>query len=294
MSTADLEQLGAEQALAASQQELEALRAELEETNRGVVALYAELDAQAEQLRRATELKSRFLAYMSHEFRTPISAIRSIARLLVDRVDGPLTPEQAKQVLFIQETATEFSDMVDDLLDLAKIEAGRVEISPAWFEMVDLFSALRGMFKPVLTNPEMSLVFEEPHGLPKLFTDDRKLSQILRNFISNALKFTSQGEVRVSATREGDDFVRFSVSDTGIGIDPKYHGAVFNDFSQIDSPVQKRLRGTGLGLSLSRQLAILLGGRVELESELGKGSVFSVIVPVQVAVASARQNDPRR
>ena len=177
---------------------------------------------------------------------------------------------------------------------LAKIEAGRVEISPAWFEMVDLFSALRGMFKPVLTNPEMSLVFEEPHGLPKLFTDDRKLSQILRNFISNALKFTSQGEVRVSATREGDDFVRFSVSDTGIGIDPKYHGAVFNDFSQIDSPVQKRLRGTGLGLSLSRQLAILLGGRVELESELGKGSVFSVIVPVQVAVASARQNDPRR
>ena len=109
------------------------------------------------------------------------------------------TPEQEKQVGFIQQTATEFAEMVDDLLDLAKIEAGRVEISPAWFEMVDLFSALRGMFKPVLTNPDMTLVFEEPHGLPKLYTDDRKLSQILRNFISNALKFTPHGEVRVSA-----------------------------------------------------------------------------------------------
>jgi signal transduction histidine kinase len=289
MSTTDPAQSRSDaSALAASQFELEALRSELEETNRGVVALYAELDAQAEQLKRATELKSRFLAYMSHEFRTPISAIRSIARLLVDRVDGPLTPEQEKQVAFIQSTATEFSEMVDDLLDLAKIEAGRVEISPAWFEMVDLFSALRGMFKPVLTNPDMSLVFEEPEGLPKLYTDDRRLSQILRNFISNALKFTTQGEVRVSATREGEDFVRFSVSDTGIGIDTKYHGAVFNDFSQIDSPVQKRLRGTGLGLSLSRQLAILLGGRVELESTLGKGSTFSVIVPVQLAVACAQ------
>ncbi len=291
MSTTDSEQSGIDAAaLAASLQEIEALRSELEETNRGVVALYAELDAQAEQLKRATELKSRFLAYMSHEFRTPISAIRSIARLLVDRVDGPLTPEQEKQVSFIQSTATEFSEMVDDLLDLAKIEAGRVEISPAWFEMVDLFSALRGMFKPVLTNPDMTLVFQEPHGLPKLFTDDRKLSQILRNFISNALKFTTHGEVRVSATREGEDFVKFSVTDTGIGIDSRFHRAVFNDFSQVDSPVQKRLRGTGLGLSLSRQLAALLGGRVELESALGKGSMFSVIVPFQLEISAAQQS----
>uniref|UniRef100_UPI004039C51D sensor histidine kinase n=1 Tax=Variovorax sp. BK018 TaxID=3450241 RepID=UPI004039C51D len=269
-----------EDALAASRREVEELRAELEETNRGVVALYAELDAQAEQLRKATELKSRFLAYMSHEFRTPISAIRSIARLLSDRVDGPLTPEQEKQVGFVDTTAAELADMVDDLLDLAKIEAGRVEISPAWFEMVDLFSALRGMFRPVLNNPSTTLIFEEPEGLPKLYTDDRKLSQILRNFVSNALKFTPHGEIRVTATRSGEHAVRFSVSDTGIGIAPEHHAAVFDDFSQVDSPVQKRLRGTGLGLSLSRQLAALLGGSVELESELGKGSVFSVTVPV--------------
>lgn len=271
-----------EDALAASRREVEELREELEETNRGVVALYAELDAQAQELQKATELKSRFLAYMSHEFRTPINAIRSIARLLSDRVDGPLTPEQEKQVGFVDTTATELADMVDDLLDLAKIEAGRVDISPAWFEMVDLFSALRGMFRPVLHNPATALIFEEPEGLPKLYTDDRKLSQILRNFISNALKFTPHGEVRVTAMRVGDDAIRFSVSDTGIGIAPEHHAAVFDDFSQVDSPVQKRLRGTGLGLSLSRQLAVLLGGRVELASELGKGSVFSVTLPVQL------------
>jgi len=268
-------------ALAASRREVDELRAELEETNRGVVALYAELDAQAEQLKKATELKSRFLAYMSHEFRTPISAIRSIARLLSDRLDGPLTPEQEKQVGFIDGTATELAEMVDDLLDLAKIEAGRVDISPAWFEMVDLFSALRGMFRPVLHNPATALIFEEPEGLPKLYTDDRKLSQILRNFISNALKFTPQGEVRVNVMRVGEDALKFSVSDTGIGIAPEHHAAVFDDFSQVDSPVQKRLRGTGLGLSLSRQLAVLLGGHVEVASELGKVSVFSVTVPVQ-------------
>lgn len=276
--------------LAAARQESEELRAELEETNRGVVALYAELDGQAEQLKRATELKSRFLAYMSHEFRTPVNAIRSIARLLSDRVDGPLTSEQAKQVDFIQSMATEFAEMVDDLLDLAKIEAGRVEISPAWFEMVDLFSALRGMFKSVLINPGVTLVFEEPVDLPKLYTDDRKLSQILRNFIANALKFTAHGEVRVSARRQDDQTIRFSVLDTGIGIEPKFHAAVFDDFSQVDSPVQKRLRGTGLGLSLSKQLAEILGGRVELDSELGKGSTFSVILPLHVSPVSEQES----
>ncbi|KWT72178.1 sensor histidine kinase [Variovorax sp. WDL1] len=282
-----------EEALRASRREAADLQAELEETNRGVVALYAELDAQAEQLRQATELKSRFLAYMSHEFRTPISAIRSITRLLSDRVDGPLTDEQERQIRFIETSATEFAEMVDDLLDLAKIEAGRVEISPAWFEMVDLFSALRGMFKPLLTNADTALIFEEPLELPRLYTDDRRLSQILRNFISNALKFTPRGEVRVSAVRLDDDNVRFSVSDTGIGIAPEHHAAVFDDFAQVDSPVQKRLRGTGLGLSLSRRLAHLLGGEVGIESELGKGSVFFVTVPVQLHKAETALESPK-
>ena len=267
-------------------EQVEAMQMELDETNRGVVALYAELDTQAQQLQRATELKSRFLAYMSHEFRTPISALRSLARLLLDRVDGPLTPEQDKQVRFIESTAEEFADMVNDLLDLAKVEAGRVDISPAWFEMVDLFSALRGMFRPVVTNPEVSLLFEEPQHASRLYTDNKMLSQILRNFISNALKFTIKGEVRVSATENADETITFAVTDTGIGIDPKYHGAMFRDFAQLDSPIQKRLRGTGLGLSLSRQLAELLGGTVGLRSELGSGSTFFVTIPLRLPSAS--------
>jgi signal transduction histidine kinase len=279
--------------IARFESELATLRTELEETNRGVVALYAELDAQAQELRSATELKSRFLAYMSHEFRTPIGAIQSIARLLIDRIDGPLTDEQEKQVRFIQGTAAEFVEMVNDLLDLAKVEAGRIDISPAWFEMVDLFAALRGMFKPMLTNPDVTLHFDEPVDVPKLFNDDRKLAQILRNFISNALKFTTHGEVRVSAVRFGEDLVRFSVSDTGIGIDPQFHYAIFQDFSQVDSPIQKRLRGSGLGLSLSKRLAELLDGSVALESALGSGSTFSVTVPLRLTPPEEGQAMPK-
>jgi signal transduction histidine kinase len=273
--------------------ELDALRSELEETNRGVVALYAELDVQAEELRRATELKSRFLAYMSHEFRTPIASMQSLCRLLLARVDGPLTPEQERQINFIGTTAAEFSDMVNDLLDLAKVEAGRVDINGAWFELVDLFSALRGMFRPVLVNPDVNLIFEEPHGLPRLFSDDRKLAQILRNFISNALKFTLRGDVRVSAVLDEGGSVTFAVADTGIGIAADAHGAIFRDFVQVDSPLQKRLRGTGLGLSLSKRLAELLGGAVGFESNLGKGSTFWVKLPIRIESGAGTSTEPR-
>ncbi len=278
---------GAHDARESLEEQVRALELELQETNRGVLALYAELDAQAQQLRSANDLKSRFLSYMSHEFRTPIAAIRSLSRLLLDRVDGPLTEEQERQITFIQSTALEFSEMVDDLLDLAKVEAGRIEISPEWFELVDLFSALRGMFKPVLVNPDVVLHFDEPQNARSLYTDDKKLAQILRNFISNALKFTLKGEVRVTAMVRDDDTMTFSVRDTGIGIDPQHHHAIFQDFSQIDSPIQKRLRGTGLGLSLSKRLAELLGGTVHLESELGVGSTFSVTVPLHLPAPPA-------
>jgi signal transduction histidine kinase len=267
--------------------EIEVLSAELAETNRGVLALYAELDDNAHRLRDASDLKSRFLSYMSHEFRTPLSSILSITRILQDRLDGPLTDEQQKQVQFIQTAARELTEMVGDLLDLAKVEAGRVTISPEWFEMVDLFSALRGMFKPILQSHSVSLIFEEPQGIPPIFTDDKKLSQILRNFISNALKFTTTGEVRVSATLVDGDRVTFSVADTGIGIAAEHIGALFQDFVQVDAPIQKRLRGTGLGLSLSRKLAILLGGDVDVESTLGEGSRFSVTIPLKLPMADS-------
>jgi signal transduction histidine kinase len=273
--------------LARSRAEVELLNAELSETNKGVVALYAELDDRAEQLRQVSDLKSRFLSYMSHEFRTPLGSIRSIARILLDKLDGPLTPEQERQVQFITTSAAELTDMVNDLLDLAKVEAGRITISPAWFEMVDLFAALRGMFKPILTSESVDLVFEEPVGVVRVYTDDKKLSQILRNFISNALKFTQKGEVRVSARAGERDTVVFSVADTGIGIPKEHHDAIFQDFVQVDSPIQKRLRGTGLGLSLSKRLAELLGGSVSVESELGVGSTFSVTIPVRISAAAA-------
>jgi signal transduction histidine kinase len=139
--------------------EVDELRIELDETNRGVVALYAELDDKAMALREVSDLKSRFLSYMSHEFRTPLGAIRSMTRLLLDRMDGPSTPEQEKQLHFVQSSALELSEMVDDLLDLAKIEAGRISISPGWFDLVDLFAALRGMFKPIA---------HQQHGLAHL------------------------------------------------------------------------------------------------------------------------------
>ncbi|WP_434771882.1 sensor histidine kinase [Pseudomonas entomophila] len=269
------------------QVENEALRAELDETNQGVLALYAELDTQAEQLRQASDLKSRFLSYMSHEFRTPLGSILSITSLLADELDGPLSPEQHKQVAFISNASRELSDMVDDLLDLAKIEAGRITISPAWFDMLDLFAALRGMFRPIVDTTAVDLIFEEPVGLPRLYTDDKKLAQILRNFISNAVKFTLRGEVRISAQLEGADRVRFAVSDTGIGIAQELHGTVFEDFAQVDSPLQKKLRGTGLGLSLCKQFAALLGGSVRVESVPGVGSTFSVIIPLALAQESA-------
>jgi len=267
--------------------ENDALRAELEETNQGVLALYSELDTQAEQLRQASDLKSRFLSYMSHEFRTPLGSILSITSLLADELDGPLSAEQHKQVAFVSNATRELSDMVDDLLDLAKIEAGRITISPGWFDMLDLFAALRGMFRPIVNSTDVDLIFEEPAGLPRLYTDDKKLAQILRNFISNSLKFTTAGEVRVSASLAGSDRVRFAVSDTGIGIAPELHGSLFEDFSQVDSPLQKRLRGTGLGLSLCKRFAALLGGEVGVCSEPGVGSTFFVIIPLAVASEAA-------
>jgi len=240
-SPVDIATLQAE--LARCQDVIQQLSEELAETNKGVVALYGELDDKAVQLREATELKSRFLSYMSHEFKTPLGSIRSMTRILLDRMDGPLTAEQEKQLNFIQGSAVELSEMVGDLLDLARIEAGRVSISPEWFEMVDLFAALRGMFRPLLTDNSVDLVLEEPDDIPRIFTDDKKLSQILRNYISNALKFTTQGEVRVSVSKDTEELVTFRVADTGIGIAADAQRAIFQDFIQVDSPLQKKWRG---------------------------------------------------
>jgi len=270
--------------LAKAQSDVSLLESELAETNKGVLALYAELDENAVQLREAADLKSRFLSYMSHEFRTPLASITSITDILVGGMDGPLTAEQQRQIQFVRGSVRELTEMVDDLLDLAKVDAGRISISPEWFEMVDLFSALRGMFKPIVGSGSVSLIFEEATDIPRIYSDDKKLSQILRNFISNALKFTAEGEVRVTARAADQGMVEFAVSDTGIGIAKEHLPALFSDFVQIDTRIQKRLRGTGLGLSLAKKFALLLGGRVGVTSVVGQGSRFSVLIPTLYAV----------
>ncbi|TFW01156.1 histidine kinase [Oxalobacteraceae bacterium OM1] len=261
------------------QDELMQITRELEDTNRGVVALYAELDEKAETLRRADEAKTRFLSNMSHEFRTPLSSIRALAKLLIEHVDGDLNEEQEKQVRFILKGAESLGELVNDLLDLAKIEAGKVDLRLAPFSVEELFSALRGMMRPLLVSEGVRLVFETPQGVTSMYTDEAKLSQILRNFISNALKFTEAGEVVVSAVADGG-MVRFAVRDTGLGIAPEHQELIFEEFGQVENRLQGRVKGTGLGLPLCRRLAGLLKGRVELESTLGQGSTFAVVLPV--------------
>ena len=270
------------QELRARQEELANLNRELDETNRGVVALYAELNDKADFLQRASELKSHFLSNMSHEFRTPLNSITALSQILLDRLDGELTVEQEKQVKFIRGSAQDLTDLVNDLLDLAKVEAGKESIRAASFKVDGVFAALRGMLRPLLSqNSSVNLVFEEPADLPELYTDEAKVSQILRNFISNALKFTERGEVRVSVSLGHDETVVFAVADTGIGIAEEDQERIFQEWVQVEGQKQRSVKGTGLGLPLSRKLAQLLGGDVYVRSKVGLGSTFFVAVPIR-------------
>jgi len=262
------------------QEDLSRLNAELQDTNRGVVALYAELDEKAEHLRRADETKSKFLSNMTHEFQTPLNSILALTRLLLERADGELTDEQEKQVRFIRQATEDLSELVTDLLDIAKVEAGKVTVRPATFTVADLFGALRGLMRPLQTNEAVALVFETPEVAVQMLTDEAKVSQILRNYISNALKFTESGEVRVSAQMVGDGSIQFEVSDTGIGIAPADQSRLFHEFGQVPNRLQANVRGTGLGLSLSKRLAELIGGSVGVRSTPAVGSTFILRIPM--------------
>lgn len=262
------------------QQELSRLNLELEETNRGVVALYAELDEKAAALRRADEVKSRFLSHASHEFRTPVNSVLALARLLLQRTDGELSKEQEKQVLYIRDAARQLADIVNDLLDLAKVESGKTDVRVAEVEVNQFLGATRALMRPLATNDAVSLIFEEPSPGFTFETDESKLGQILRNLISNSLKFTQRGEVRVNAyASAAEGAVIFRVTDTGIGIAPADQERIFQEFTQIENPLQKQVKGTGLGLPLSRRLAVLLGGKLTVQSALGAGSTFTLTFP---------------
>jgi len=272
------------------EEHLARIRAELEDTNRGVMALYAELDEKAERLRRADQMKSRFLSHMSHEFRTPLTSIMALSRLLLDETDGTLTPEQHKQAGFIRKSAESLLEMVNDLLDLARVEAGKGVVRVSRFEVSNLFAVLRSLLRPLHLNPAVDLVFEDASALPALETDEAKVTQIVRNFISNALKFTEKGEVRITARLSGDGAsVVFCVSDTGIGIEARHLEAIFQDFVQIENSLQQQWKGTGLGLSLSKGLAELLGGSVRAESSPGHGSRFFLDLPLVYKAAAEEE-----
>jgi CheY-like chemotaxis protein/nitrogen-specific signal transduction histidine kinase len=260
-----------------------ALNREIEETNQGVVALYAELDERAEKLVDADERKSRFLADMSHELRTPLNSIVALSELLLSG-EPPLVGEQVTQVAFIRRVAEDQLRLVGDLLDIAKIEAGRLEVALSDLTVAELFVILRGQLRPLLRTDDVELRFDAPSAPITLRSDEDKLMQIVRNLVSNALKFTRRGEVVVRAALEGER-VRFEVADTGIGIAPADLPRVFEEFVQVPGELQREGHGTGLGLPLTRKLVGLLGGTIDVESVVGSGTTFTVRLPVNGPVA---------
>jgi signal transduction histidine kinase/CheY-like chemotaxis protein len=260
--------------------ELARLNRDLEESSRGMRTLHAELDEKAESLLRAAEIKGRVVANVSHEFRTPLHSILGLSRLLLNPANGPLTAEQQKQVQFIRSSGESLFELVNDLLDLSKMESGKATLRPTRFGAGDFLGALRGMLRPLLAaDSPVELHFEEPSAGLTLETDEAKVSQVLRNLVSNALKFTEQGRITVSVESGPHDMVLFRVRDTGIGIAPEHHARIFEEFTQVDGPLQRKVKGTGLGLALSRRLAEFLGGSLTLQSALGKGSTFTFTLP---------------
>jgi signal transduction histidine kinase len=257
------------------------LSEELEETNRGVVALYAELDERSARLRDASEAKTRFLANVSHELRAPVTAILGLVRLLRDPGSDPLTDDQRQQLELLEESADDLLALVNQLLDLAKAESGRLE--PRWgtVDLHGLLGALRGTMRSIAGKPDLEVVVEEPTGIPALYTDESMLTQVLRNLMINAIKFTERGEVRLCARPADPVGIQFTVSDTGIGIPPAEHERIFEEFYQVPGPAQAAVTGTGLGLPYARQLVTLLGGQLTLVSEVGVGSTFTVTLPAR-------------
>jgi signal transduction histidine kinase/CheY-like chemotaxis protein len=256
--------------------EQQRMTAELDDSHRGLLTLHAEIAGHADEVHRQNEIKARVVANVSHEFRTPLHAILGLSQLLLDGADGPLVEEQRKQVQFIRSSCEELLQLVGDVLDLTRAEAGRAALRSERFALAELVGSLRGMLRP-LVPADVELRVDDPPDLV-LDTDRGKLAQILRNLVANALKFTERGEVRVAAERVGER-VRFTVADTGIGIPPEHQDRIFEEFVQVDGPLQARLKGTGLGLPLARRLCAVLGGEIAVDSEPGRGSTFTVTIP---------------
>ena len=262
---------------------------ELDTTNQGVVALYAEIDDKSRQLREASEAKTRFLRNISHELRTPGNSVLGLSRLLLDSRAEPLTDEQRQQVRFIEASALDLVRLVNELLDLARAESGHLEPALEDVDLRRVFTELEGTTAPLVTRPEVSLVVEDAGPVGVVRTDPTLLAHVLRNLLSNAVKFTEAGEVHMSAARDGK-VVRITVRDTGIGIAPDDLPRVFEEFYQVRTPLQAGSKGSGLGLPFARRVAHILGGDLTLSSTPGEGSTFVLELPLEGPSVSSRRD----
>ena len=233
-----------------------------------------------EQLRASDEQKTRLLYTVSHEYRTPLNGIIGISRFLLNHADGPLTPEQDKQIGMVQTGAQQLLTLIDTMLDLNKIKTGKLQPASRRCTVRSLLQSLRAAAELFPSRPGVSLVIQESDSLPELMTDDTLLSRILYNFVHNAVKYTERGPITVSAESVSNgQAIRFVVRDSGIGIAPEDQARIFEEFVQIRHPLQQRIKGQGLCLALCKRLADVLGAVIVVESQIGKGSTFSVTVP---------------
>ena len=291
------EELGEQsRVLTESQTHLEHQQAELEATNTQLAEQAGVLDRKnealnhaqvtlqdrADELQRASRYKSEFLANMSHELRTPLNSSLILAKLLSENRDGNLTAEQLKFAQTIYGAGNDLLNLINDILDLSKVEAGRLELQPQFVSVHRLVDALQRTFTPLAG--EKNLAFEvliEPDAPTSVVTDNQRVEQILKNLLSNAIKFTEAGSVTISVQSRPDDRVAFAVKDSGIGIPDGQQDIIFEAFRQADGTINRRYGGTGLGLSISRELARLLGGTISVESAAGQGSTFTLTLPAK-------------
>jgi len=266
---------------------LEKVRSASTELEAKVHSATAELAEQNEKLRRqalqleqASAAKSQFLANMSHEFRTPLNAILGYTSMLLQGVNGEMTPQQRRNLQRIDSNGRHLLQVINEILDITRIEAGRMPLNLSSFLVPELLQEVMAELDPIIARTKLTVGLTVAPDVPELQGDRQKVKQIVLNLLSNALKFTHEGSVQVSATYDfATSTVSLSVKDTGIGIAPEHHEKVFEDFQQVDSSPTRVYGGTGLGLSICRRLAAMMGGRVTLQSALGQGSTFTLHVP---------------
>ncbi|WP_282295177.1 response regulator [Stenotrophomonas sp. PS02289] len=287
-------------ALRASQHELEEQQAELEQTNNQLFDQSLQLEeerdklaranagivAEASKVQRASQYKSEFLANMSHELRTPLNSALILSKLLGDNRDGNLSEEQVKFARTIHSSGSDLLNLINEILDLSKIEAGHIQVHAELFSVEKLLGDIATLLGPVAREKGLTLNVSMASDCPPVIESDRqRLEQILKNLLSNALKFTEQGGVTVTASAARHGQVAFSVIDSGIGIAQEQQQRIFEAFQQADGSISRRYGGTGLGLSISQELARLLGGHITVDSELGKGSRFQVLIAARLITA---------